>query len=116
MTLPVIRVGFNSDSELNSFLISCRFISFVEMSRFFKKTSYREAELFVEDGLQSFSEHFGLAGFGLVGQDVDFDVRIRAFVQVHALQAVGLFYSHHELEDTQTGFSSKRLLWHKETT
>lgn len=59
--------------------------------------SYRELELFVEDGVQSVSEHFGLTRSGLVGQNVDLDVRVRASSQVHGLQAVGLFDSHCEL-------------------
>ena len=54
-------------------------------------SSYLEGELFVEDGVQRVSEHFGLAGFGLVGADVDLDVRVRASSQVHGLQAVGPF-------------------------
>lgn len=53
--------------------------------------------MFLEDGVQRVSEHFGLAGSGFVGADVDFDVRVRASSQVHGLQAVSLFDPHSEL-------------------
>lgn len=55
--------------------------------------------MFVEDGVQRVSEHFGLTGSGLVGADVDFDVWVRASSQVHGLQAVGLFDPDCELKD-----------------
>lgn len=77
---------------------------FFEESDFLTTASHREFELFVEDGVQSVSEHFGLAGSGFIGQDVDFDVRVRASSQVHGLQALGFLYPHRELEDRkQTG-------------
>lgn len=59
--------------------------------------SHLEAELFVKRRTQRVPEHFGLAGFVFVGDDVDFDVRVRASSQVHGLQAVGLFDPDHEL-------------------
>lgn len=57
-----------------------------------------ENELFVEDGLQRVSEDFSFTRFGFVGQDVDFDVWIRASSQVHGLQSIGFFNPHDELE------------------
>lgn len=58
---------------------------------------YRERELFVEDRVERVPKHFGLAGFVFVGDDVDFDIRVRAPSQVHGLQAVGLFDPGREL-------------------
>lgn len=38
---------------------------------------YLILEVLVKHWVQSFSEHFGLKGFGLVGTDVNFYIRIR---------------------------------------
>lgn len=58
---------------------------------------YLEVELFIKDRVERVSEHFGLAGFVFVRDDVDFDVWVWVSSQVHALQAVGLFDPDREL-------------------
>lgn len=57
-----------------------------------------ENKLFIEGGLQRMSEDFSFTRFGFVGQDVNFDVWIRASSHVHGFQSISFFNPHDELK------------------
>lgn len=56
-----------------------------------------ELEVLVKDRLQCFPEDLGLVRLGLVGEKIEFHIRVGCPTNVHGLQTSSLLYTHCQL-------------------